>query len=201
VRTRPHLDVTDWRTGANDVEATRCFRDPEPVLTPRLGGEHGSAAVALVALVLFAWGLFSARLGRADLSAPIVFVTVGLLLSEVLHLIELALLGTRLPPRTVAFIGWFGPRGLASIIFAVLALEELHTEADRAVAVIGITVLLSVFADGLSAKPLASRYGESFADATPRPAGGQAPPQIPVRGLLHSHPAAETTRPGAGSAD
>src|SRR3954453_16161661 len=47
-----------------------------------------AAAVALVALVVFAWGLFSARLGRADLSAPIVFVTVGLLLSEVLHVIE-----------------------------------------------------------------------------------------------------------------
>ena len=48
-----------------------------------------AAAVALVALVVFAWGLFSARLGRADLSAPIVFVAVGLLLSEGLHVIEL----------------------------------------------------------------------------------------------------------------
>jgi hypothetical protein len=44
-----------------------------------------AAAIASVAMVVFAWGLFSARLGRADLSAPIVFVTVGLLLSEVLH--------------------------------------------------------------------------------------------------------------------
>jgi hypothetical protein len=41
--------------------------------------------VALIALVVFARGLFSARLGRADLSAPIIFVTVGLLLTEVLH--------------------------------------------------------------------------------------------------------------------
>jgi NhaP-type Na+/H+ or K+/H+ antiporter len=113
----------------------------------------------------------------------------------------LALLGTRLPLRTVAFIGWFGPRGLASIIFAVLALEELHTEANRAVAVIGITVLLSVFAHGLSAKPLASRYGASFADTTPSPASGDALPHIPVRGLIHSHPATETTPPAAGAAD
>jgi sodium/hydrogen antiporter len=48
-----------------------------------------AAAVALVGLVVFAWGLFSARLGRADLSAPIIFVTVGLLLSEALHVVEL----------------------------------------------------------------------------------------------------------------
>jgi len=109
--------------------------------------------------------------------------------------VGLALLGAKLPMRTVAFIGWFGPRGLASIIFAVIALEELHTEADRAVAVIGITVLLSVFAHGLSAQPLASRYGASFAGTTPQPAGGESSPQIPVRGLLHRHPAAETTSP------
>ena len=47
-----------------------------------------AATIALITLVVFAWGLFSARLGRADLSAPIVFVAVGLLLSEGLHVIE-----------------------------------------------------------------------------------------------------------------
>src|SRR4029453_2700324 len=59
-----------------------------------------AAAVALVALVVFAWGLFSARLGRADLSAPIIFVTVGLLLSEGLHVIELDVSqeAVKLPP-------------------------------------------------------------------------------------------------------
>ena len=41
-----------------------------------------AVAVALITLVVFGWGLFSARLGRADLSAPIIFVAVGLLLSE-----------------------------------------------------------------------------------------------------------------------
>ena len=109
--------------------------------------------------------------------------------------VALALIGTRLPRRTVAFIGWFGPRGLASIIFALIALEELHVEAERAVAVIGMTVLLSVFAHGLSAKPLASRYGANVDDTTPAPAGREVPRQLPVRGLLHRHPAAKTARP------
>jgi NhaP-type Na+/H+ or K+/H+ antiporter len=112
--------------------------------------------------------------------------------------VGIALVRTRLPVRTVAFIGWFGPRGLASIIFAVIALEELQVESHRAVAVIGMTVLLSVFAHGLSAKPLANRYGATVADTSPAAAGGETPPQMPVRGLLHRHPAADTTRPGAG---
>jgi hypothetical protein len=47
-----------------------------------------ATAVSLVAAVVFGWGHFSTRLGRADLIAPIVFVTVGLLLSEVLNVIE-----------------------------------------------------------------------------------------------------------------
>ena len=47
-----------------------------------------AAAVALIALAVFAWGLLSARFARADLSAPIVFVAVGYVLSEVTHVIE-----------------------------------------------------------------------------------------------------------------
>jgi sodium/hydrogen antiporter len=105
--------------------------------------------------------------------------------------VGLALFGAELSPRTVAFIGWFGPRGLASIIFAVLALDELHAGADRAVAdravaVIGMTVLLSVFAHGLSAKPLASRFAATVAGNSAAPPEGQAAPQMPVRGLLHA---------------
>ena len=55
------------------------------------------------------------------------------------------------------FVGWFGPRGLASLVFALLALEQLGGAADGAVAV-GVTVLLSVLAHGLTAAPQASRY-------------------------------------------
>ena len=51
--------------------------------------------------------------------------------------VALALLGTSLPARTVAFIGWFGPRGLASVIFALIALDDLRGAADQAVAIIG----------------------------------------------------------------
>jgi len=66
--------------------------------------------------------------------------------------------GWRLP--TVAFVGWFGPRGLATVIFALIALESLGpTDADHLLDVASVTVLLSVVAHGLSAAPLAGRYG------------------------------------------
>jgi NhaP-type Na+/H+ or K+/H+ antiporter len=98
--------------------------------------------------------------------------------------VALALIGTGLPPATVAFVGWFGPRGLASVIFALIAVEELPTEVNDAVAVIGMTVLISVFAHGLSAKPLATLYGASVTDASSSTA--RHPPS--VRGLLRRHP-------------
>ena len=70
---------------------------------------------------------------------------------------------------TTAFVGWFGPRGLASVVFALIALEDLHACRARShivVGTIGLTVLLSVLAHGLSARPLAGRYGRSRADQT-----------------------------------
>ncbi len=111
--------------------------------------------------------------------------------------VALALTGSGLSPPTVSFIGWFGPRGLASIIFAVIALEDLHAEADQAVAVIGMTVLLSVLAHGLSAKPLATRYGATVADLIQPTGAGLTQPA--VRGLLrrHPHPASTSSSDGA----
>jgi NhaP-type Na+/H+ or K+/H+ antiporter len=90
--------------------------------------------------------------------------------------VAVSLLGTDIDRRGMAFIGWFGPRGLASVIFALLALEELHTEANELVATIALTILLSVIAHGLTATPLAKRYASSKA-AT----GAPEPDGTPVR--------------------
>lgn len=72
--------------------------------------------------------------------------------------VALSLLGTGLDRLSLAFIGWFSPCGLASVIFALLALEDLHDAAQEVVATIALTVLLSVVAHGLSAKPFAGRF-------------------------------------------
>ncbi len=83
--------------------------------------------------------------------------------------VALALIGTGLRPRTVAFIGWFGPRGLASVVFALIALESLDVDDTlrTVLATICLTVLLSVVAHGFSAQPLATRYGAWVTSAAP----------------------------------
>ncbi|MGA8047424.1 MAG: cation:proton antiporter [Dermatophilaceae bacterium] len=75
--------------------------------------------------------------------------------------VALSLLGSGFAWPTVAFVGWFGPRGLASVVFALLALESLADDVTlrRIVATIACTVVISVFAHGLTASPLANRYG------------------------------------------
>ena len=98
--------------------------------------------------------------------------------------VAVALVGSRLGRTTVAFIGWFGPRGLASIVFALIATEELgEREAAPVVSVIAITVLLSVIVHGATATPLARRSRHALnresTAATP-----SATSEIPTRRLI-----------------
>ncbi|MCJ7711131.1 MAG: sodium:proton antiporter [Chloroflexi bacterium] len=84
--------------------------------------------------------------------------------------VAIALLGERYQPLTVAFIGWFGPRGLASIVFLVIALsglEEAGVDPGPLPAAIVWTVLLSVILHGLTAGPFAARYGRRTAALPP----------------------------------
>jgi NhaP-type Na+/H+ or K+/H+ antiporter len=102
--------------------------------------------------------------------------------------VALALAGARLGWATTAFVGWFGPRGLASVVFALLALEDLGDKAaSPAVAVITATVLLSVVAHGASAEPLARRYGAASDQAATRRHSDGAP-EVPTRRLIRRAP-------------
>ena len=96
--------------------------------------------------------------------------------------VALALAGARLGGVAVAFVGWFGPRGLASVVFALLALEDIGKPAEPAVSVIAFTVALSVVAHGLTAGPLAQHYGPRLAvtPGGPDEAGEQS---LPTRRL------------------
>jgi NhaP-type Na+/H+ or K+/H+ antiporter len=77
--------------------------------------------------------------------------------------VTIALLGTHARPPTVAFLGWFGPRGLASIVFAILIEEgsRLPNE-DTLLTTAYATIALSVLLHGLTAAPLANRYAAWF---------------------------------------
>jgi NhaP-type Na+/H+ or K+/H+ antiporter len=96
--------------------------------------------------------------------------------------VALALVGTHARARTVAFVGWFGPRGLASIVFTVIVLEESSLPHVPAIAVVVVfTIVLSVYAHGLSAQLLTSRYASWYEshpeDRRPEMESVQAPQQ------------------------
>jgi NhaP-type Na+/H+ or K+/H+ antiporter len=115
---------------------------------------------------LLVWLLFGAAAGPIVLDrVDVPTVLYAALSLTVVRMVPVALasLGSGLERDTVLFVGWFGPRGLASLVFALLALEELGRDAKEAVAVIGVTVLASVLAHGFSAGPLATRYGAAAA--------------------------------------
>ena len=110
---------------------------------------------------MISWLIFGA------LAVPVIgqWISWSVLLYAVLSLtlvrmlpVALALLGAGFDRQGVLFIGWFGPRGLASVIFALLALEGLGTAAQELVSVISLTVLLSVVLHGVTAGPLANRF-------------------------------------------
>jgi NhaP-type Na+/H+ or K+/H+ antiporter len=89
--------------------------------------------------------------------------------------VTIALLGANLNWRTVALIGWLGPRGLASIVFGILALDLLIEPDGSVVAgAMAITVAISVIAHGLSAGPLANWY-ERVAPKDQLTTGGKNP--------------------------
>jgi NhaP-type Na+/H+ or K+/H+ antiporter len=114
-------------------------------------------------LALAAWFLFGATLVPIALhNFDLTLLAYALLSLTVVRMapVALSLLGTGLDRRTVVFVGWFGPRGLASVVFALLAVEQLGDipVVERAVAVVALTVFLSVVLHGVTAGPLGRRY-------------------------------------------
>lgn len=89
-------------------------------------------------------------------------VVFGVLALTVLRMLPIwfSLTGSGLREPTKWFIAWFGPRGLASVVFALIAFESFGDRLPKEVwGVMGITVLMCVFAHGSTAPPFAERYG------------------------------------------
>lgn len=75
--------------------------------------------------------------------------------------VAISLIGIKLQRSSVLFLAWFGPRGLASVLFAVLVIEELPVPHAQEIAqIVIITVLLSVVAHGITAAPLSALYAK-----------------------------------------
>ena len=113
------------------------------------------------------------------LNAAVFFLVGAVLLPEFLHEIDgrhvlfaglaltllrmgpvaIALLGTRLHAGSVLFMGWFGPRGMASVIYLLIVIDNYRLPAiDDIAATVALTVLASIFAHGMTAAPGVRRY-------------------------------------------
>ncbi len=122
------------------------------------GGEIFSLAV------FFIFGILAASLLSGLTIEILIYAVLSLTLIRMLP-VAISLVKTRLRPESVLFIGWFGPRGLASIVLLLITLNDapgipgLQTIAM----VVSTTILISVFAHGLSANPLINWYAGKIA--------------------------------------
>ena len=131
-------------------------------------GEHRGALLqfserdgTLLSLaVFFAFGILAAGVLRDLTAAEGAYAVLSLTLVRMLP-VALALIGTGLRPQTVAFMGWFGPRGIATIALLLVAAGDEPDLAglDVVIRTVAATVLLSIVLHGMSAPALVGRYG------------------------------------------
>jgi|1186.fasta_scaffold00408_4 NhaP-type Na+/H+ or K+/H+ antiporter len=158
----------------------------DAVESPELLGE----ILALVVWFLFGAALVPIALHYFDMSI-LVYAVLSLTVVRIVP-VALSLIRKGLDWPTVVFVGWFGPRGLASVVFALVAIEELGESelVGRAVAAVSLTVLLSVVLHGVSAGSLGRRYVRF------EQADDESGPGPRSRRTAHGRPGATTPRGG-----
>jgi NhaP-type Na+/H+ or K+/H+ antiporter len=114
-------------------------------------------------LALLTWFIF----GAAVIGRYIEFFTWEMLVYAFLSLtvirmlpIFVSLAGTGESLGSKLFLGWFGPRGLASIVFAIIVLEKDVAGNKFIATVVAVTVILSLVAHGVSANPITKLFGQ-----------------------------------------
>jgi sodium/hydrogen antiporter len=133
-------------------------RDPEKLneLSEEVGAVLNGVTFVLLGAILLGPAL-------AELSWQLALYALLSLTLVRLVPVAIAMWGSHARRPTVAFLGWFGPRGLASIVFAVIVIEESQLPHEHLIVfAIYLTVGLSVVAHGLTAAPLADRYARWY---------------------------------------
>ena len=132
----------------------------DPVEENRLVDEVGSALNG-VTFLIFGAILLGPALGEVSWDLAL-YAVLSLTVVRMLP-VAIAMLGTKARPVTLGFMGWFGPRGLASIVFAIIVLEESNLPHEQTIlTAIYLTVGLSVLLHGITAAPLAQRYARWY---------------------------------------
>jgi sodium/hydrogen antiporter len=142
--------------------------------------EQSGELLNAVTFLLFGAVLLGPALGELDWRVAL--YALGSLTVVRMLPVALAMFGTGMRRVTVGFLGWFGPRGLASIVFVLILVEETQLpERPLMLTVVSWTVALSVYAHGLTAWPGANRYADWYAahasDHAAMPESAPAPEQ------------------------
>ncbi|MDQ1634918.1 MAG: sodium/hydrogen antiporter [Frankiaceae bacterium] len=184
--------IAAWAAGLSFAAAIRSRTPTEARLVRHTAEFSESLATLLTALSFLVFG--AVLLGPALQHLEWRVVVYALLSLTVIRLlpVQLALSRSGLKLPTVGYIGWFGPRGLASIVLGLLVAEAGAPGADLVADVIAVTVGISVVAHGVSSGVLANRYASWYAKASARSAeshgavlretsSGEVPEQRQVR--------------------
>jgi sodium/hydrogen antiporter len=159
-------------------------------LNEEVGGLLGG-----VTFLIFGAVLLGPALKHVDWQVAL-YAVLSLTLIRMLP-VAAAMLGSGAKWETVGFLGWFGPRGLASIVFAVISVQEANlTGANTILLTAYLTVGLSVVAHGLTAAPIAQRYARWY-ETQPR---GRRPAMECVAAPRH-RARGRRDGPGAGAVD
>ncbi len=122
--------------------------------------DFGEVEAQLLSLVVFiAFGASMVPAAASDLD-PIILAYAVLSLTAVRMVpVALSLMRSGLSPVSVAYFGWFGPRGLASILYLLLIVDQMElTPGSTVYDAVVVTVCLSILLHGVTASPLAGAY-------------------------------------------
>jgi NhaP-type Na+/H+ or K+/H+ antiporter len=153
----------------------------EAAFSEEIGGVlNGVTLIVFGAVVL---GANWSNIGLVEVFYAVVSLTVVRMIP-----VAIAMIGSHARPPTVLFLGWFGPRGLASIVFGIVVVEAAglpHT--SELVIALTVTIAVSVFAHGVTAAPLARKYAAWYASST-TPMESTPTPQQRWRHAAHIAP-------------
>jgi NhaP-type Na+/H+ or K+/H+ antiporter len=140
------------------------------------GGQILSLGVFFIFGIVFATTL-------AGITVAVIFYAILSLTVIRMVPVAISLIGTRLQRTSVGFIGWFGPRGLASIVLLLIVLDEAPELPGLGTigVVVATTILISVFAHGISAAPLIDRYARKVAVLSPEAPERREVVELPTR--------------------
>jgi sodium/hydrogen antiporter len=158
--------------------------------------DEGGELLNAVTFVVFGAAILGPALDQLTWEV-LVYAVLSLTVVRMLP-VALSLIGSGARRPTTAFVGWFGPRGLATIVFAVILIDEssLANEQTLLLAVVA-TIGISVFAHGTTSRPLTNRYVDWYTSHPPEQVPAmEAVPAAPHRWRRPHRPAPADAAPG-----